>query len=557
LLLALLLAAPALGGCPSDDDDTGDDDDSGGADDDDCAASDDDDGGPDDDDGGPDDDDLGDDDDVAPGDERLAGMVFGVDGGPLAGALVGGASTDPDGWFELELAAGEQVVPFSGEGLAPAWQRTTLPGDADCALLQRLTPAGEAVSFPVLAGVDIELVSLGAAALDVAGVAWITVTSYETDAFAALPIGRAPLTVYRALRVDLADGAGQPVVPIVGQFLQIDLPLGDSVDVSTGDDLPAFRFDPETAEWVESGGGTVYAAGDGSPVWLYYAATPGLWAVGERPPVGCYSGRVVDELGAPRPAAWLEADGGSSGGLARTGADGTFVLEVAAEVAHTLAAVWLDGDDRGYLPGLEAGPTTAGEECLELGDLLASAESCVSGTVLDASMAPVEGAEVRSSLGTVLTTGVAGAYCMPAPALTRVSMYSALAPGEGGYYPWSVLTLPGSPTCAGGCPNIAVLRPYPNTTCATGTLTLDGSPASDLGVQLFDEMAPALPVYEVSSTSGGAFCSEVPSNTTVSALSADPAHDCAAVSADTSGLSTGACPTGCLDLGSLDCTSSR
>ena len=560
-LRALLLAWPlavilALAGCPSDDDDTADDDDS-AADDDDSGAPDDDDGAPDDDDGAPDDDDLGDDDDVAPGDERLAGMVFGASGAPLAGAEVGGlATTAADGWFELLLSTGEQIVPFSGEGLAPAWQRTDLTGDGDHGLLQRLRTAGEAVSFPVLAGVDTGLVSLEPAAVDVAGLASLTVTEYGPDDLLTLPVGRSPLRLHGALRVDVADAGGQPAELVVGQMLQVDLPIPDPGGVLVnGQELPAFRFDPSTGEWTESGGGVLYSDYDGSLVWLYYAARPGLWAAGERPLVGCYTGRVVDDMGAARPAAWLGADGVDTAGLARGAADGTFELTVAAGVAHTLEALWLDGDDLGYLPGIAAGVATAGGECLDLGDLVVGTDSCVSGTVLDASIQPVEGAEVRSSTGAALTTGVAGAYCMPAPVLTRVSMYGPLAPGAGGYLPWTVVTLPGSPTCAGGCPNIAVLRPYPSTTCVTGTLTVDGSPVSGEVVHLFDEVAPTLPVYEVTTTAGGSFCSEAPGNGLVTALSADPSLTCAPATGDTSGLTSGACPSGCLDVGSLDCTS--
>ena len=554
LLLAVLLVALALSGCPTDD--VADDDDC-AAGDDDSGVVDDDDGATDDDDGATDDDELGDDDDVATGDERLAGMVFDSDGDPQAGVEVGGlAVTGSDGWFELLLSPGEQIIPFSGEGLAPAWQRTELPGGADHGLLQRLRASGEPVSFPVLAGVDTGVVSLGPAAVDVAGLASITVTGYAPEDLLALPVGRAPLVVHGALRIDLADAAGQSQQLVLGELAQIDLAIPDPAgELSSGQDLAAFRFDPETGGWAESGSGVLYAAADSSLVWLYHAASPGLWAAGVRPQVGCYEGRVVDSLGAPRPAAWLGADGGNTAALARGAADGTFRMDVAAGLEHTIEALWLHGDDLGYLSDVAAAGAPAGEECLALGDLEVDSDSCVSGTVLDASLNPVEGAEVRSSLGTTLITGVAGAYCMPAPVLTRVSMYGPLAPGEGGHLPWTVVTAPGSPTCAGGCPNIAVLRTYLTTTCATGTLMVDGSPVSGGAVQLFDEVAPELPVYEVISGSGGAFCSEVPGGASVTALSGDPTLTCASATGSTVGLSTGSCPSGCLDLGTLDCNS--
>ena len=562
LVLALSLAvALALSGCPRQrgDDDTEDDDDSATVDDDD-QAQDDDDGAPDDDDAAPDDDDSAtDDDDAVPGDQRAAGMVLDPDGGLLRGVEVGGqATTGPDGWFELLVASGEQVISFGGEGLAPSWQRIELPGGVDQGLQQRLRAAGEAVEFQVLDGVDTGVVQVGAEAVDSADSVSIVVTEYLESDLGTLPVGREPLRFFGALRIDLTDATGQAVGLVPGRFFQIDLAALDPDDeLLIAQELAAFRFDPSTAAWVDGGAGQVYAAPDGSPVWLYHAASPGLWAAGVRPASGCYTGRVVDADGDPRQAAWLGAAGDRSFGLAATGPDGVFVLGVAAGMEHTLDVLWIDGEERGYLPDVAASSAPEGAECLDLGDLAAASESCVSGIVLDESNLPLEGVLVRSSTGEQATTSVSGSYCMAAPVLTQVSMYGPLVPGGPGLMPWSVLTEPGSPVCAGGCPNIAVLRPYFASTCVTGTLQVDGAPQTGVSVELFDDAAPALPIAEISPETGsaGEFCMEAPGGASLTVTVTDDGVVCAPLTASTVGLSTGSCPAGCLDLGVLDCSS--
>jgi hypothetical protein len=132
-------------------------------------------------------------------------------------------------------------------------------------------------------------------------------------------------------------------------------------------------------------------------------------------------------------------------------------------------------------------------------------------------------------------------------------MYGPLELDTPGLMPWSVLTVPGSPTCAGGCPNIAVLRPYPTSTCAAGVLQVDGSPQSGTLVELFDDAAPALPITVTSTGAAGAFCLDAPGNASITAAVADDGLACTPVTGSTAGMSTGSCPTGCLDLGTLDC----
>ena len=136
-------------------------------------------------------------------------------------------------------------------------------------------------------------------------------------------------------------------------------------------------------------------------------------------------------------------------------------------------------------------------------------------------------------------------------------MFGPISDGEDGYLPWTVLTQPGDPDCLGGCPNIAVVRPYPVTHCAAGTLLVDGVPAAGATVQIYDDFGPRYqPVYELTTEADGTFCTEVPSGTSVFTEGDPTAYSCSGVSTSTVGSSGGTCAGGggCFAIGDVECS---
>ena len=76
-----------------------------------------------------------------------------------------------------------------------------------------------------------------------------------------------------------------------------------------------------------------------------------------------------------------------------------------------------------------------------------------------------------------------------------------------------MFTQPGLPDCQAGCPNLAVIRPYDTSTCAHGSVIVNGQVAGNLLVEVFDLEYPAVRIYSTLSNSDGSFCASVPGGT--------------------------------------------
>jgi hypothetical protein len=79
------------------------------------------------------------------------------------------------------------------------------------------------------------------------------------------------------------------------------------------------------------------------------------------------------------------------------------------------------------------------------------------------------------------------------------------------YQPVEAYTQPGTPNCQGGCPNLVILRPYVDTSCAHGNVVINGNGASVL-VSVYDNNFPAAAIGSTLSASDGSFCASVPAN---------------------------------------------
>jgi hypothetical protein len=61
---------------------------------------------------------------------------------------------------------------------------------------------------------------------------------------------------------------------------------------------------------------------------------------------------------------------------------------------------------------------------------------------------------------------------------------------------------------------MVVLRPYENTTCANGTVLVNGDAIENILVETYDLDFPDTRVYSTLTNSNGSFCAQVPGNTT-------------------------------------------
>lgn len=66
------------------------------------------------------------------------------------------------------------------------------------------------------------------------------------------------------------------------------------------------------------------------------------------------------------------------------------------------------------------------------------------------------------------------------------------------------------PACQSGCPNLAILRPYPSTSCAEGSIWIPGGPGATLPIEAYDINFPEVPVATALANQDGSFCIEVP-----------------------------------------------
>ena len=471
----------------------------------------------------------------------------------------GGAPTVDDGRFELpDVGTGPLVLQFEAEEHAPTWLATSLI-DGDNAARVHLAEVDEVVAFQSLSGVTVLGVDLPAGAVDGIGAVTAEVTIYDDDELVGLPSTDVVMPIHGAAQVRLFDVSGAPETLSATGTMTLDLdvidPLGDLVQ---GQTLDAWRFNEATGGWTAAGSGAVYANSDGSLGWLWTGTETGLVIASPGPgAVGCISGEVSDPTGASVAGAHVAVVGPNLTAAARTDGDGAFQVAAPIGVSVDLSAV---GVVEGELAASVVGAMTATAEtpCADAGDVLVRSVTCVSGQTLTAGGSPQEGVTVTASSGATAVSGGGGSYCLEVPVLTSVTMHGPTSlTGTDGYLPWTVVTQAGDPACAGGCPNIAPVRPYPVTHCAQGSLEVDGSPFEG-SVLVYDERSMAVPVYEVTTLASGLFCSEVGTGTTVSVTSADPGHDCAPGTVDTFGWNGSSCGGGgCLGVGVVECTTAR
>ncbi len=150
------------------------------------------------------------------------------------------------------------------------------------------------------------------------------------------PDGSAMLNMLAGAFFDVRDDNGIELRAEGGFQLQLP-PWGARTRLS-GSDAPMFRFDASQARWIS---GAVRATADADGFWHATVDQPGLWAVADLLPMVQVSGCVQDPWRRPVAHATirLRARGQTTQALARTDADGRFVVGMGGLGAADLVAV--------------------------------------------------------------------------------------------------------------------------------------------------------------------------------------------------------------------------
>lgn len=330
------------------------------------------------------------------------------------------------------------------------------------------------------------------------------------------------LTGENGEELNLGDEAAPIVLPLQD--------LGSADAPVAGDEVPIWSYNESTGKWVEEFVGQIQEDADGNLVVVFDAPHFSTWNCDQPLPThGCVTGVVTNSQGTPRQGATVRAVGMTyiSTTTARTAGDGSFCIEV-----KNGETVWLEisysiggqpATQRTDPVTIPAGQATCFDgntsDCVDMGVIPVDIMSCVTGVVIDSQNQPITGIEVVSPQGGIATTDDNGAFCLAVPVFQTTQVYVLTnQDDELGFQPVQMFTQPGLPNCAGGCSNVAVLRPYQESTCATGGVVINGNAAPNILVEVFDNAFPDVAVYSGLTDAAGEYCVDVPAGTEVTVM---------------------------------------
>jgi len=545
------------------------------------------------------DDDDGDDDDDAPVDgTSFHGVVRDADGWPIQGVAVTtsngfDAESDHQGRFSItDIDPTERaLVNFAKPGYAKSQTPFEIIEDVENFLSQQMAEVDFTDTFAASAGLSIELDDQASVVLPAAnfvdadgnaydGEITVEVTSYDLTSdmemgneifaipgdFTAVDINGddQSLESYGMLQLNLWGESGEELNlaeltstvvmpmqiqssddPAIQELIDDDMPL-------VGDTIPAWSYDETTGKWIEEAVGTVIELADGTLAWEFEAAHFSTWNCDYPLPThGCVTGQVTNSQGQPRQGATVRAVGMSytSTTTARTSADGTFCIEVKngetvwLEISYTVSGQ--PASQRTDPVTIPAGQSSCTDgnynDCVDMGVIPVDIMSCVTGVVIDTQGAPVQGADVVSPQGGIAQTDATGAFCLAVPVFQATQVYVLTGQDEMGFQPVQMYTQPGLPDCQSGCPNIALLRPYTNTSCASGEVVINSQSAPNILVEAYDANYPEVAVFSTLTTADGSYCVEIPAGGEVVVMVGAGESVCGSETINASGLGGEVC----------------
>jgi len=499
---------------------------------------------------------MGDDDDVST--VSMVGIVLSAYGQPLSGvtvSLIGNSDTtetDASGRFRLiDLEPSKRsILTFRKEAYARTSAPVELREGVENSIIQRMAVVDHVFSFGSSDGYtfgseeSLKLDFPSNNVVDSKGelyngsvVVEVTVFDLVSDADNGNEVLASPgdftainatgedktLESYGMIQVNMTTPSGDDL-QLGTQPAIIRLPVQSlGAPPNVGDEIAAWSYNETIGKWEEEAIGIV-AEFDGELVWEFTAPHFSTWNC-DRPisTHGCLTGTVTDSFGSPRGGATVRAVGITyiSTTTSRTSQDGSFCLEVKngetvwAEISYSMAGQTATQrtEPVAISPG-QASCSMGEGSCDDLGLIPVDIQTCLAGVVIDASGEPLEGMQIVNANGGVATSDDSGSFCVTTPVFQSSDVFVTTEVDAVGFRPVSVFTQPGLPNCQSGCPNMVVLRPYENTTCANGTVLVNGDAIENILVETYDLDFPDTRVYSTLTNSNGSFCAQVPGNTT-------------------------------------------
>ncbi|MCI0540807.1 MAG: carboxypeptidase-like regulatory domain-containing protein, partial [Verrucomicrobiales bacterium] len=297
------------------------------------------------------------------------------------------------------------------------------------------------------------------------------------------------LETFSLMEITVLQNATEiPLAPGMTATLEFLLPA--STSLVPGETVPFWYFDERLGLWVEDGSGTVgISSFDPSRLSVVGNVTHFTWWNCDRPisEKTCLTGTVLGATGNPAGGVEVRATGIDYNGtsFAVTASDGTFCVDVKRASQVSVQATRFGGasaSDSVIVDAPNESASCVTGPCTPVPTLTLPAVSCISGDVRDAGDNPVSGLTVTSTTGGFATTDANGAYCLPAPSGTSVTLYVP------GFPSTTVVTSPTPGDCTSGGCTVAPIRPSIGEACLEITV-IDGSlgtPSADAAVTVYD-----------------------------------------------------------------------
>jgi len=272
---------------------------------------------------------------------------------------------------------------------------------------------------------------------------------------------------------------------------EITLDLPDDSPLNAGEEVPLWYFDEEKGIWIESGKGTVYNDGGNK---YYKAQIQHLsWWNCDAPITDktCIQGYLKDNKGQPIKGAVVKGVGVSYNGVTTTYSEetGFFCVNVKGNSTVSLEIYLAGGQLQVYKQQIDAntvGNSCETGNCINIGNIIISFNSCIQGTVTDSGGNPIRNVTVYSSAGTEAITDLSGHYCLDAVAGVPITVYIIPRP------PVTVVTRANTSCSTGDCVVADITVEYPRDGSYVGIMNVIQSKYSSFMEQQYLLNASAL-----------------------------------------------------------------
>ncbi len=345
-------------------------------------------------------------------------------------------------------------------------------------------------------------------------------------------------------QLEMTDDEGAPLQAGPGISISVDVPSNSNLQV--GDTVPYWSYDPERETWLEEDAGRIVELAGGQQVWEFTpiqglplrntttqrrwrAVVTGnpdypiiTWVAYDVQVSATASGRVSTRQGDPLGGASVRVIASDQTYMIRTQTDaaGNFSVTVPPQVSNPVGpngrSLFIEVDyEVAQQPKLwrqDPIPAPGIGGVADFGNVVAGSMTCLSGTVIDSTGAPVAGLNIATPHAGNALTDAEGSFCTSVPLWQPSTAYGVFAPGSPqGFEPVRFRPAPTGPVgiCETSCPNVVELRQYESTSCASGLVVVGNQAVGGILVESFDNRFPNAPIFSAR-TSAGEYCVSIP-----------------------------------------------